>query len=249
MGTCSLPKPDWRKRLIRLGILSALPQEAQVITTNSKLCEPFAVANGISLVRSGIGERNASHGAAKLLETGANALLSFGVCGGIDPEIKTGGILIPTVVSNGEESIQTSTNWRTALEKKLEIDGLISSTLWYTSKPVLDPKDRKTLFDESGAQGIDMESLAVARVAEEAGLPFVAIRVVLDDAFTRLPRLATVAVDEWGELQLSRLLIGILRNPFEVPALMRLAGQLREAVRVLRKIYGRAGPGFLCDHA
>ncbi len=71
------------------------------------------------------------------------------------------------------------------------------------------------------------------------GLPFLAVRVVVDTYRDELPR-AVAAASEGGRLRVGRLLAGLARRPGDVGSLLRLAGRYRVAMRVLTRV-GSAG--------
>src|SRR3546814_12171681 len=68
-----------------------------------------------------------------------------------------------------------------------------------------------------------MESGAVATVAAEAGLPFLAVRAVADRADDALPALVEHAVKPDGMPAVGRTLAAMLKNPTQIPATLRLA--------------------------
>src|SRR3546814_19569155 len=68
-----------------------------------------------------------------------------------------------------------------------------------------------------------MESGAVATVAAEAGLPFLAVRAVADRADDALPALVEHAVKPDGMPAVGRTLAAMLKNPTPIPATLRLA--------------------------
>jgi len=89
------------------------------------------------------------------------------------------------------------------------------------------------LFQQTGAIGVDMESAAVAAVAQEARVPFVAVRVVADSADILLPNSALNACDEFGRLNFLKLIRGLAGRPNELFPLIRLARDYRAARRTL----------------
>jgi hypothetical protein len=80
-----------------------------------------------------------------------------------------------------------------------------------------------------------MESLAVADVAARHGLPFIAVRVIVDTASDQLPQ-SVAAASTTGQVALGRLLGGLLRSPQDLPDLYRLAMRYRIAIRSLRAV-------------
>ena len=84
-----------------------------------------------------------------------------------------------------------------------------------------------------------MESAAVAEVARAQGLPFLAVRAIVDTANDPLPKAAIAAASE-GSVKLSRLLGALARAPADLPALIRLMWRYRAASRSLAAV-ARAG--------
>src|SRR3546814_11469473 len=81
-----------------------------------------------------------------------------------------------------------------------------------------------------------MESGAVATVAAEAGLPFLAVRAVADRADDALPALVEHAVKPDGMPAVGRTLAAMLKNPTQIPATLRLARRTNLALARLRRI-------------
>jgi adenosylhomocysteine nucleosidase len=100
---------------------------------------------------------------------------------------------------------------------------------------VSDPDDKSALAVSSGAIAVDMESAAIARVATEAGLPFVVLRVVADDAADALPDKVESLVTDDGRTRLRGLLNFVLA-PAEFARLIRLAQRSQRARKVLQRV-------------
>src|SRR3546814_15928826 len=81
-----------------------------------------------------------------------------------------------------------------------------------------------------------MESGAVATVAAEAGLPFLAVRAVADRADDALPALVEHAVKPDGMPAVGRTLAAMLKNPTQIPATHRLARRSNLVLASLRRL-------------
>lgn len=84
----------------------------------------------------------------------------------------------------------------------------------------------------SGALVVDMESGAIAAVARERGVPFHALRAVLDLAHERLPFGPDVVDEESGRVRAGRV-AAALTPPWRWPAALRLWRGRRAAARTL----------------
>ena len=226
-----------------VGVVCALASEARHLRPSE--------ATRIAL--SGMGGAAATQSARSLAEGGAEALVSFGMAGGLDPSLVPGTVFLPSEVisADGAVVIATDEPWREQVGARVArsaSDGrgsgrngprpppLTSGRLLTTSKAVGTRADKALLFRQTGAAAVDMESLAIAEVARSHKLPFLAVRVIVDSAFDTLPRAVTAAADNEGHLQIGRLLGALARTPGELPALIRLGQRYRAANRSLAAV-------------
>lgn len=100
--------------------------------------------------------------------------------------------------------------------------------------PVVTAEEKAALRNRTGAAAVDMESHKLARAAERLGVPFVAWRVVSDEAGTSLPRAAVAGFSNSGEPNIGAVLAALARRPFELPALIRTGRDAARAHRTLR---------------
>ncbi len=108
---------------------------------------------------------------------------------------------------------------------------------------VVTAEAKRALWLSTGAAAVDMESGAVARVAQAHGLPFAVLRVICDPAERTLPPAALVALNSAGAIGLLRVIGSLLRHPGQFPALMRLANDAAAARRVLQERARGIGAG------
>jgi len=95
---------------------------------------------------------------------------------------------------------------------------------------------KRTLFRETGAVAVDMESYAIAELACAHRLPFLAVRVIVDRATDELPRAVAASADAAGPLRIWRLMSALARTPSELAPLLRLARRYRAASRSLAAV-------------
>ncbi len=69
---------------------------------------------------------------------------------------------------------------------------------------------------------MDMESAAIAAVAERAGLRFIALRAIADPLETAIPHCALSSIDEFGRPRVFRLIMELARRPGEIAGLIKL---------------------------
>jgi hypothetical protein len=232
-----------------IGIVSALAAEARTLGPAAPHgAELRQLADGALLAVSGIGRAAAAAAARRLVLAGATALASFGMAGGLDPTLICGTVVLAEEVAAGDASgsgatvSSTSRDWRQRLRAALP-DSCIccGGRLLGSERPIGHPRAKADAWRHTGCAAVDMESAAIAQVAEQAGLPFIVVRVIVDTAADELP-IAVLAASSGGRLRMGRLIGGLLRAPGEVGALIRLSARYRIARRVLATVAHAQSP-------
>jgi adenosylhomocysteine nucleosidase len=236
-----------------VGIVSALAVEARHFGPGKRLdspwpAQPVTLSDGTLLVVSGMGASAAAAGAHVLIRAGARALVSFGLAGGLDPALPSGAILLPSeVISTGGASVLTAPHWRDGLAAELAARGPVSfGRLLTSTRAVGSVAEKAAVFRETGAAAVDMESSAVGEVAQTTGLPFIGVRVIVDNASDAVPGVLVAAANSGGELRTGQLIRSLVSRPGELGAFLRLAQRYRTAKRSLA-VLSRAG--LLAAHA
>jgi adenosylhomocysteine nucleosidase len=204
---------------------------------NPPLSELAVLGEGSLLAISGIGGIAAAAAAQALVDAGASALMTFGMAGGLDPALKPGSVVIPCELLSSEGArYAASRAWREQVAAAVSPLRAVTEGNLLTSTHAIDtPADKAAAFRNTGAAAVDMESAAVAKIAAQHNLPFIAVRVIVDTAADMLPR-AVVAASRAGRVQLARLIGGLILAPREIASLVRLAQRYRIAMRSLRVI-------------
>lgn len=176
---------------------------------------PIAVGGGTYL--------GAVAAAERAIREGARALVSFGLAGGLDPALHPGTLLLPTEVLTDDRRIATDTSLRVRLGSGIAAPLLGARTIAATAAA------KHVLFTTTGAAALDLESGAVALVAQAHNLPFAALRAVCDPADRDLPQAALIALNQHGAIGISRVVASILAQPRQLPALLCLARDAQAA--------------------
>ena len=232
-----------------VGVVCALAAEARHLGPATRRHESLTpLADGTLLAVSGMGPAAAARSARALIDAGATALASWGMAGGLDPALAAGTIFLPSeVISPGGVSIATASGWRERLGAALAAQQPLTHGRLLTSpKAVGSLAEKAILFREMSAAAVDMESLAIAEVAQARQLPFIAVRVIVDSAADALPQAVTAAADSEGHLQIWRLMGALARTPADLAPLLRLARRYRAANRSLAAV---ARVGSLAPYA
>jgi adenosylhomocysteine nucleosidase len=223
-----------------IGVVCALRSEARCLgrtfeTDASLEC----LADGTLVAVTGMGAARAAAGAQALCTRGAQALLSFGMAGGLDPALRAGVVVLPAeVVTPQGAAFVTAAKWRAQLAEAVGARvGVNCGRLLTSDAPLVSAAAKAALFRECGAVAVDMESAAVARVAGGAALPFMAVRAVIDAATASVPQAVLASsADGAGEPSALRLLAALSRRPQDLPALLPLLSGYRVARRALRTV-------------
>jgi adenosylhomocysteine nucleosidase len=231
-----------------IGVVAALPLEARCLVGRKlapdERVELYPAAGWIQLC--GIGREKALRAAQSLLEAGATALLSWGIAGALDPALGAGTLLLPQQVIGADQSVfAVDGAWRNRLHDRVAVHvATTSGSLLESLSIITHLSQKQALAKRVGAAAVDMESAAVAQVAHQAGVPFMAIRVIADTAAAAIPSSALSAVDAYGRLQVLPLVTSLLAHPGELPALITLGRAIRAAQKTLSTVAKQAGPGL-----
>ncbi len=155
---------------------------------------------------AGVG-REAARRAARLVIAGhrPRLLVSAGFAGGLDPTLARGAVVEPAIV-RGES--------QTGSLLPLAVAGQGQGTIVTVDRIVRTPNDKAVLAAATGAALVDMETLAVAEVAREAGLRCRAVRVISDAAGDELPADVTRLIAPQSAFRRAGAVIGMLgRRP------------------------------------
>ncbi len=186
----------------------------------------------------------------QMVDQGIEALLSFGIAGATDAQLDSGDLLVAREVTDDELVLYPcEARWQEALCAALSAAQLPfhrgrllgSRRLWRT------PGDKDAIAARTESLAVDMESGAVAAIAAEEGLPFLAVRAIADRAQDSLPALVERAVKPNGRPAIGRAIAALARRPSEIPATLRLARQSELALarlRMLETVKGALFGGF-----
>jgi adenosylhomocysteine nucleosidase len=201
---------------MRVGVVVGLSAEARIAR---RLGWPVAIGGGTTI--------GAEHAARSLVSEGAEALVSFGLAGGLDPGLRPGTLVIPSAVIEGEERYPASTDLSVGL------GGMTPHMLLGSDTVAASVERKRLLYQQTGAAAVDLESGAVARVAAQCAVPFAALRAICDPAERALPPVALSAIDARGNVAAWRVLASIATHPRQLLALPALAADAKAAKQAL----------------
>jgi len=158
---------------------------------------------------------------ARTLFGNCPGIISFGVAGGLAPQLRPGTCVIGSAILSGSNRMPTNQIWSQQLLQTFP--DAVSGVLLGVSGPICDPRDKRALHVSTGAIAVDMESHVVAAVGAAHGLPVAAMRVVTDPAERTLPTSAVAAMRPNGTTNIGAMIKAVLMRPREIPALFQTA--------------------------
>jgi adenosylhomocysteine nucleosidase len=223
--------PVWRSDspAPRIAVIAALELEAQILrTVLQDRCGPIYV--------SGPGHDRAEAAARQAIAGGAESLVAWGLAGGISPGVTTGTVILPARLIGRSREWRAESTWRRRLAAAMTAQFNVSEEPLFSAENVVTtPAAKAALAARTGAVAVDMESAGIAAAAADAGLPFVALRVIADGPDDTLPNDIETLVTADGRTRY-RGVPSFLLSPRRFRLLIRLAGQSQSARRVLRQV-------------
>ena len=228
------------------GLIVALPQELDTLTTKKVVKgQSIALSKNLLLAYSGAGAENATNAANLLIQQGATRLISWGCAAALSPNLQSGDlVLADTVISHDGESIELDRNTYKQLKTVLEKLSLESKTsfglrigaLLESQVLVAKSTDKQQRYQQTRAIALDMESVAVAKLAIQHNIPFLAIRAIADPSSMDLPEAVSYALNSKGDVELLKLLKYLVTHPKQLTSLISLGQQFSAAKRTLKTV-------------
>jgi adenosylhomocysteine nucleosidase len=155
---------------------------------------------------------------------GFSCVVMAGLGGALDPTLRIGDVIIDHQIP--EYEIDSSPQYPLMRLNQ----GLIHTV----DRLICSPEEKSSLFEETGAQVVDMENAIVRRAAENAGLPFIGIRAVSDTAAQSIDQEVVGLVDDMGRPRPIAAMKLIARRPRMAGQLKRLNTDTQVALKSLR---------------
>lgn len=190
----------------------------------------------VRLQETGPGPSRAEAAARRLLSgVRPRLVICAGVAGGLDPSLVRGAVVVAerVVDAQGASAIACDPS---AVAAAVAL-GARRGVLLTSAKVVCTTHEKRSLARH--ADIVDMESLAVARVADEHGVPFVGLRVVSDTAHERFPVDLNRYLDARGEVRRWALVGAALQRPGGLSFLLGLRSSTLRASSDLASLIER----------
>ena len=164
-------------------------------------------------------------------------MVSWGLCGGLDPRLRPGDLILGADVVSNEGAVRTDEAVTASLAERILGAGarVVVERLAASQAPVVTAAAKADLRRVTGAAGVDMESLIAGQYALKQRIPFAILRSVADPAERDLPPLALKAVASDGGIHVQAIIGELVRSPWQLAGLSALAADSGAAFRALKR--------------
>jgi adenosylhomocysteine nucleosidase len=167
-------------------------------------------------------------------------VVSFGLCGALDPALKVGDLVIGHSVADADDRFDADAAWADRIATLLP-EAKVGSFA-RAERPVASAAEKAALRQSTGAIAVDLESFPVARLARWFGVPFAVIRAVSDAADRALPPAAQVGLGADGRPAIGPVFASLRSNPWQIGALIRTALEAEDGFHALERARQLLGP-------
>jgi nucleoside phosphorylase len=234
-------------------VVAAIPEEVAPLVarlmnrTNAPLAQAEASGGWLSLTLgflddeplavlvTGDGAARARYGVEALLEAvPVRRLLAVGSAGGLSPDLTPADLVMARQVISTDGSCREAPE---ASDSAARAAGARLGTVVTVDDLVLTADEkrrvRQDLVPGEEAAVLDLESVYFVAAAEEAGVPWVVIRAVLDTVSETLPDFLHDCSGPGGEIQRPAVLRHAARHPRVIPDLLRMRSRIDLCGRAL----------------
>ena len=226
------------------GIIVALPEELTTLTSKRiSKGHCLFIADKLLVAYSGAGPNNAQLAAELLVAKGAARLMSWGCAAALNASLKPGDLILANkLIDSGNIEMAVNADWYSYTKNSLAKFVVVhSGSLAESISIVSSSMDKKQLHSITGAVALDMESIAIAKVARQYNLPFLSIRVIADPVNMSLPLAINYSLNDQGDIMLGKLLLFLFLHPAELPGLIKLGLHFNAAKKTLKSVANHLG--------
>jgi hypothetical protein len=180
-------------------------------------------------------------GLAEAASLRPSLVISWGLCGGLDPKLRPGDLILGAEVVSNDGAVRTDEAVTASLAERLVGAGarvVVVERLAASDAPVVTAAAKADLRRATEAAGVDMESLIAGRYALKHRAAFAILRAVADPAERDLPPLVLRAVAPDGGIKIRAVVGELIRSPGQLAGLRALAADSRAAFQALKRCRG-----------
>ena len=222
------------------------PLATVLCTSGLKVEAKIAQAAGFSVV-IGAGDRDRTATLVAKAAAQTECLVSFGIAGGLAPELEAGRVIVSGEVVSGRHHWAVEPNFMRRLSEFARSIGAVEGPVLGASSILATQMEKTRAWVATRTLAVDLESEIVARTATALGIPFIVLRTIADTARRDLPPASLIPLSPDGEPHVFRVLASVLRRPFQLAGMIGLARETRIALsaligpaRALRGLVGTA---------
>lgn len=216
----------------RVCVLFALPEEAAPFLRRQAAVP--ALQQCCRVVVSGVGAAKAGEETEKLVFEGRiSHLIVCGFGGGLTEAVPPGGLVVAERVLDATGAARYASVAYLPDSRMLARAEGPCGALVTASRVLTTAEEKRTLHTRTGAQMVDMETAGAVRVAQQAGLPWLAVRAATDPVDESLPLDFNALADSEGNVDRGRVIAATLSRPWKIPALIRLGSRSALAAKKL----------------
>jgi adenosylhomocysteine nucleosidase len=208
-------------------------------------CSVIAFVGPGVLVLTRHSRRELSTAAKQAAHLGYRGIISFGVAGGLDTNLRPGDWVVASAIVESDTTRSTDAVWSGKLRDAIK--GASFAPIVGVDAPVAEPEHKRALHRTTGAAAVDMESHVVARVAAAHGLAFTALRVIVDPADRAIPPAALLGMGTGVRADSVAVLREVFARPAQLSSLLRVSLDAYVARSEMLRVRELLGPHFGFD--
>ena len=190
---------------------------------------------GVTILLTGIGKKNAEKAIrAALAASRPDLVLTCGFAGGLEPSLPHGEVIFST----DDSELQTQNS---ELKTRLIAAGTREGKFFCADRVAVTAQEKQKLWQQTGADAVEMESGAIRAVCRELGIPSATVRVISDTAGEDLPLDFNALSKPDQSLDFGKLALAIVKSPGKIGALLRLQKQTSAAAGRLAAVLKAVG--------
>lgn len=201
------------------------------------------------LIKTAVGEQLAAAAAQAVCgSTSFDVLLSTGCAGALAPDMRPGDLTIATAVigNSSGRRFETDPGYREGARTAAERAALhpFIGPLLCSPHVLATAAAKREAAASTGTVAVEMEGAAIAAFAHDAGMPFAAVRAILDSAETELPSAVGLVDHQTGGVHVRNLIRRLASHPGALAQMLALQRMQSAAQKSLARFFDTwlAGP-------
>jgi adenosylhomocysteine nucleosidase len=235
-----------------VGIFTALAWESAAVRAvlqkvqreEERVWRGVAGETEVLVVTGGIGPRRTQRTVEQFAAMPFSAVLSVGCAGALIPGLSCGQLILAPHVAMADLA-ESSQMQRYPVDSELlarartaaRTAGVLvaDGPLFTSAKILFTPEEKAQRGKEIGAIAVEMESGVHAAFAAARGLPFLALRIILDGVDMRLPAIKGLTTPE-GDVRALKAALHVATHPHHLPTLLALKRARATAAEAIRRV-------------